>query len=140
MMDMMANPPSFLPNLNEADTGPFWAATAEHKLTYQVCRECSGVVFYPRAHCTHCTSTDLEWKESAGKGTLYTYSVVRDNRLPGFAELVPYVVAYVDLDEGFRMLTRIVEVDVDDVKIGSRLTVHWDDKEGLSLPEFELAS
>ena len=127
---------SVLPTTHDPDTGPFWAATAEHRLTYQVCRACSGVVFYPRAHCTHCTSTDLEWRDSAGSGTIYTYSIVRDNRVPGFAELVPYVVAYVDVDEGFRMLTRIVGVDVDAVHVGDRVQVRWNDQGEVSLPEF----
>lgn len=139
MNDLMKQVPSFLPSLDEPDTAPFWKATADHKLTYQVCTRCGGVVFYPRSHCTHCTSLELEWRESAGLGTLYTYSVVRDNRMPGFAELVPYAVAYVDLDEGFRMLTRLTNVDVDAIAIGSRVRVAWNDKEGLSLPEFEPA-
>lgn len=127
---------SALPSTREPDTGPFWAATAEHRLTYQVCRACSGVVFYPRGHCTHCTSTDLEWRGSTGQGTIYTYSIVRDNRVPGFAELVPYVVAYVDVDEGFRLMTRIVGVDVDQVHIGVRVQVRWNDQGEVSLPEF----
>lgn len=136
MTDMMMTVPSFLPDINEPDTGPFWKATAEHRLTYQVCDACSGIVFFPRSHCTHCTSTSLSWKESAGKGTLYTYSVVRDNRMPGFAELVPYAVAYIDVDEGFRILTRLADVDVDSLKIGSRMQVRWNDQGELSLPEF----
>lgn len=129
-----------LPSTEDPDTGPFWKATAEHRLTYQVCRDCGGVVFYPRGHCTHCTSTDLEWRDSAGRGAIYTYSVVRDNRMPGFAELVPYVVAYVDLDEGFRLLTRIVGVDVDQAVVGARVEVRWNDQGEVSLPEFAPAS
>lgn len=128
-----------LPTLDEPDTAPFWKSTAEHKLTYQVCAKCDGVVFYPRGHCVHCLSLELEWRESAGLGTLYTYSVVRDNRMPGFAELVPYAVAYVDLDEGFRMLTRLTNVDVDAVSIGTRVKVSWNDQGPVSLPEFEPA-
>lgn len=131
--------PSHLPSLDEPDTAPFWKSTAEHKLTYQVCTSCQGVVFYPRGHCVHCLSRELEWRESAGLGTLYTYSVVRDNRMPGFAELVPYAVAYVDLDEGFRMLTRLTNVDVDALSIGSRVKVSWNDQGTVSLPEFEPA-
>jgi len=135
--DIMGQMPTFLPSLDEPDTAQFWKSTVEHKLTYQVCTKCEGIVFYPRAHCVHCLSLDLEWRESAGMGTLYTYSVVRDNRMPGFAELVPYAVAYVDLDEGFRMLTRLTNVDVDAVSIGTRVRVAWNDKDTVSLPEFE---
>lgn len=137
----MTQPPSAapLPSLTEPDTGPFWKATAQHRLIYQVCRNCEGVVFYPRGHCTHCTSADLEWRQSDGRGAIYTHSVVRDNRQPGFAELVPYVVALVDLDEGFRMLSRIVDVDVDQVRIGDRVELRWNDQGEVSLPEFSSA-
>jgi len=78
-------------------------------------------------------------KESKGQGTVYTYSVVRLNRHPAFAPLGPYAVAYVDLDEGFRILTNVVNVadPTTDVKIGQRVKVTWDDQEsGISLPLF----
>lgn len=78
-------------------------------------------------------------KESAGEGTVYTYSVVRLNRHPAFAPLGPYAVAYVDLDEGFRILTNIVGVDdpLTDIKVGQRVKVAWEDQEsGISLPMF----
>lgn len=130
------------PRFPEPDTQPFWEATKEHRLTYQVCRACTKVVFYPRAHCPHCGGRDLEWRDSRGLGTVYTYSVVRLNRHPAFAELGPYAVAYVDLDEGFRMLTNIVGVQdpVKDVRIGMRVKVRWKDQEsGISLPMFEPA-
>ncbi len=130
------------PRFPEPDTQPFWEATKEHRLTYQTCRACSKVVFYPRAHCPHCGSRDLEWHDSKGFGTVYTYSVVRLNRHPAFADLGPYAVAYVDLDEGFRMLTNIVGVadPVKDVRIGMRVKVRWEDQEsGISLPMFEPA-
>lgn len=125
------------PSLTEADTGPFWRATAEHRLVYQRCNRCAGVTFYPRSHCTHCTSTSLSTCDSAGRGELYTYSVVRVNREPGFEALVPYIVAYVDLHEGFRLLTRIVGVEPNQVRIGMAVRLRWNDQVGFSLPEFE---
>ena len=62
---------------------------------------------------------------STGLGTVYTYSVVRQNRNPAFADLGAYVVAYVDLDEGFRMLTNVVGVanPLTDVTCGMRVRV-----------------
>ncbi len=126
------------PRFPEPDTQPFWDATKEHKLTYQVCAN-GHVIFYPRAHCPTCGSLDTTVKESAGEGTIYTYSVVRLNRHPAFAPLGPYAVAYVDLDEGFRILTNIVGITdpLTDVKIGQRVKVSWEDQEsGLSLPMF----
>jgi uncharacterized OB-fold protein len=129
-----------LPRFPEPDTQPFWEATKEHRLTYQKCNDCGNVVFYPRQHCTSCGSKNLSWHDSQGLGTVYSYSVVRQNRHPSFKDLGAYAVAYVDLDEGFRMLSNIVGVrdPVNDVKIGQRVKVQWEDQEGgqVSLPLF----
>src|SRR5205814_2313697 len=124
----------------EPDTQPFWDATKEHRLTYPTCDECSTVVFYPRRHCTSCGSNKLTWHESRGLGTVYTYSVVRQNRHPAFKDLGAYAVGYVDLDEGFRMMSNIVGVadPTTDIKIGQRVKIQWEDQgDGeVSLPMF----
>ncbi len=127
------------PRFPEPDTQAFWDATKEHKLTYGQCLGCSNIVFFPRAHCPACGGRDIATKESRGEGTVYTYSVVRLNRHPAFAPLGPYAVAYVDLDEGFRMMTNIVGVEdpTKDIKIGQRVKVQWEDQStGISLPMF----
>jgi uncharacterized OB-fold protein len=135
--------PVVLPRFPEPDTQPFWEATARHELTYQVCEECGKVVFYPRRHCPHCTSLDLTWRVSKGTGTIYTFSVVRRSQHPAFAHMVPYVIGWIDVDEGFRMMSHVKNVDPDDPKsgleIGARVRVHWIDHENVSLPAFELA-
>lgn len=126
-----------LPAFPEPDTEPFWAATRDHALRYQVCADCDGVVFYPRRHCTHCLGGTLSWRTSKGEGTLYTFSVVRRSGHPFFKERTPYVIAWVDLDEGFRMLSNIVGVeDLDRLQIGQRLRVDWEDHPSLALPLF----
>jgi len=124
------------PTLDEADTRPFWEATKQHELRYQTCDDCDGIVFYPRRHCPHCMSMKLSWKTSRGEGTVYTYTVIRQIGHPAFRELAPYVVAWIDLDEGFRMLSNVVGVDVDNVHIGQRVRVTWEDQDGVSLPLF----
>ena len=75
-----------MPQFPEPDTLPFWEATKNEKLKYQQCSMCNSVVFYPRFACTHCGSDELEWKDSKGEGEIYTYSVVRQNRNPAFAD------------------------------------------------------
>lgn len=128
-----------LPRFPEPDTQPFWDATKNHELKYQKCNDCNTVVFYPRAHCTNCGGDNLSWHTSKGEGTIYTYTVIRQNRHPAFRDLGAYAVAFVDLDEGFRMMTNIVGVNdpVNDVKIGQRVRVTWEDQEnGISLPMF----
>jgi hypothetical protein len=130
------------PRFPEPDTQPFWEATKSHELKYQVCAACSKVVFFPRRHCPACGSSETEWRTSKGAGTVYTYSVVRLNRHPAFRGLGAYAVAYVDLDEGFRILTNVTGVadPVKDVRIGMRVRVKWEDQEsGMALPLFEPA-
>jgi uncharacterized protein len=130
------------PRFPEPDTQPFWDATREHKLMYQVDKSTGDVVFYPRRHNPRNGSADLEWRESKGEGTVYTFSVVRQNRHPAFRDLGAYAVAYVDLDEGFRILTNIVGVDdpTTDIRIGQRVKLRWEDQEsGIALPMFEPA-
>jgi uncharacterized OB-fold protein len=124
-----------LPTFPEPDTEPFWTATAEHRLTYQVCLACGQVVFYPRRHCTCCTAGELEWRDSAGTGTVYTFTVIRRNGHPFFRARAPYVLGMIDLDEGFRMLAEI-DADPDTVHVDQRVTVGWEDHPGLSVPLF----
>ena len=129
------------PRFPEPDTQPFWDATRENKLMYQVCNGCSGVIFYPRAHCPSCGGLENTWKESTGNGTVYTYSVVMQSRHPAFKDLGPYAVAYVDLDEGFRLMSNIVNVKdpIHDISCGMKVKVFWH-KQGdgeISLPMFE---
>src|SRR5262249_56065240 len=96
------------PRFPEPDTQPFWEATKRHELTYQTCNKCNAVIFYPRSHCTKCGSGETTRRVSGGLGTVYTFTVIMQSRNPAFAELGAYAVAYVDLDEGFRIMTNIV--------------------------------
>ena len=131
-----------LPRFPEPDTEPFWEATKRHELVYQV-NDCGEVVFYPCKYCLACGSENTDWRVSKGEGEVYTFSVVMQSRHPAFADLGPYAVAYVDLDEGFRIMTNIVGVanPVEDIHCGMRVKVRWEDQgEGeVSLPMFEPA-
>jgi len=120
-----------MPRFPEPDTQPFWEATKNSELKYQQCNVCSEIIFYPRGACTNCGSSDWEWKTSKGEGTVYTYSVVRQNRNPAFADLGAYALAYIDLDEGFRMLSNVVGVanPLTDVKVGQRVKVQFEQQE-----------
>ncbi len=134
----MSDPKRPLPRADEPDTRAFWAATKDKEFRYQQCRDCDQIVFYPRRHCTGCTSGNLEWKVASGKGTVYTYSVVRQSYHPFFRNLVPYAVAWVDLEEGPRVLTNIVGVKdpLADVSIGQAVQLEWEEYEELSIPLF----
>lgn len=133
LTELMKRP---LPKLDEPDTGPFWEAARRHELVYQECDDCGEIVFFPRSHCTACLSRSLSWKASVGAGAIYTFSVVRINRHPAYSGMVPYVVAWVDLDEGFRMMTHIVDVAPEDITVGARVEVRWQDLDEVTLPVF----
>ena len=127
-----------LPSLDEVDTGGFWRATKDQVLNYQRCKSCGTVVWYPRAYPAQCMDGEIEVLESAGKGTIYSFSVVRQSYHPFFRNLVPYAVAYVDLDEGFRMLTNITGVTdpVAELHIGQAVKLVWEKHDKLSIPLF----
>ncbi|MFN0095760.1 MAG: Zn-ribbon domain-containing OB-fold protein [Dehalococcoidia bacterium] len=125
------------PRFPEPDTQHYWDGVKAGELRYQTCDDCGGKVnFYPSAHCQGCGSANMQWNVSKGFGKVYTYSVVRQNRIPGFVELGAYAVAYVDLDEGFRMLTNVV-VEGDptkEVQIGQRVKVEFEKQDSGDYP------
>jgi len=130
-----------LPNPNELDTGAFWQATKNGELGYQRCDDCNTVVFYPRRHCTGCLGSRLSWHVASGNASLYSFSVVRQSYHPFFRGRVPYAVAWVDLDEGPRLLTNIVGVKDPgkDLHIGQRLVLEWERHDALAIPLFRPA-
>ncbi len=105
----------------EAETQPFWDGASAGVLVIKVCKACGKHHFYPRPFCPHCWDTNVEWVEASGRATLYTFSIVRRNDLPPFPDRVPYVAAVVDLEEGPRMMTNVVECDLERLEIGMQL-------------------
>jgi uncharacterized OB-fold protein len=128
----MTGKPSPKPN---ADTAEFWAACNRGELTYQVCGDCGHVQFYPRALCTACQSGRLEWRTSAGRGEVHTFTV--NHRAPNeaFRQDAPYVIALVDLDEGFRMMMNVLDCPAEQVAIGMRVKVVFEDRDGQKIPQ-----
>jgi len=102
----------------------FFDAAANGKLVLKFCNACKQYHHYPRSHCPHCFSSDTEWMDAKGSGTIYTYSVLRRG-VP-----VPYCIAYVTLEEGVSMLTNIVDCDLDAVKIGMKVRVVFKPTDG----------
>jgi uncharacterized OB-fold protein len=91
----------------------------------QRCPGCKAFIYYPRVRCPHCLSDGLEWQRVSGRGTLYTYTVVRRASTRSFADN-PYVLAIVELEEGPRMTTNL-EAAPDRIKIGMPVTAYFDD-------------
>lgn len=107
--------------LATAISTPFWDGLKAGRVMLQQCNSCQGWVFYPRRHCSHCWSHDLDWKEVSGAGSLYTYTVARVPTLPEFASAEPQILAVVELDEGVRMNTTLIGLDPEQIEIGMRL-------------------
>ena len=82
---------------------------------------------YPRPFCPNCWSEDVAWQDVSGRGTVYTYSIVFRNDLPPFAEWGPYVPAVVELDEGPRLMTNIVDCEHDALSVGMPVEVAFRD-------------
>jgi len=135
----MNEPVRPLPRADEFDTREFWEGTKQREFRYQQCKQCDEVVFYPRRHCPGCTGGELIWKVSSGKGTVYTYSVVRQSYHPFFRNRVPYAVAWIDLEEGPRILSNVVggADPLSDVSIGMAVQVEWEEHESLNIPLFK---
>ena len=120
-------------------TRPFWDAAREPRLSIQRCRACVQNHFYPRELCPHCHSIFFFFFNDTATAEIYTYTIARKPAGPVFAADVPYVIALIALDEGPRMLTNIVTNDVEQVRIGDRVTVKFDDvTPELTLPKFTL--
>ena len=118
-------------------TEEFWKATKQHKLLIQECSDCQEKIFYPRKVCPECWSSNLGWSEASGKATVFSHTVTMDMVEPKFMEDLPYVLALVDLKEGVRMMTRIVDCDPEDVHIGMDVEVAFEDvTDEIALPMF----
>ena len=100
----------------------YWHSAAEGRLVLQRCTECGEFQFYPRSLCTSCAG-GTAWVEASGRGTLHTFTVIRQNKSRAFADLSPYAVGIVELEEGVRMMSNIVDCDLDTLEIGMPLEV-----------------
>lgn len=122
----------------DSDSRPFWEGLAQGELRIQRCVTCAKAVFYPRSICPYCHCDQLEWIVTSGKGTIYTYTVVHQ-AFGAFVEDVPFVVALVELEEGVRMMSRIVDAPRERVTIGAPVRVTFAGAgEELTLPYFHL--
>lgn len=120
-------------------TERFWEAAREGKLLVQVCQQCQARIFTPRKRCPECWSADLDWIESTGKGTLYSFTTAYAMVEPRFQDELPYTVAFVELAEGIRMMTRIVDCDPADLAIGMEVEVVFHTRGDFRLPYFRSA-
>jgi len=136
MSALPAKPPH--PNV---ETQRFWDGTAQGRIELPECDDCGFIAWYPRSICPDCQSTNMTWQTMSGNGTVYTFSVTRAGGGRAWKEHLPFVVAYVQLDEGPTMMTNIVDCDPDTVEVGMAVTAVFDDTgEGTSIVRFAPAT
>ena len=119
------------------DTRPYWDAARAGRLLVKRCADCGAAHFYPRPFCPRCWSSAVSWEEASGRAVLYTWSVVHHNDLPPFSDRLPYVAAVVDLAEGPRMMTNVVDCDEEQLRVGMPLQVAYREiAEHVTIPVF----
>ena len=117
-------------------TAPFWDAAADGRLLVQRCTGCGAAQHYPRAMCRECAGETV-WELCSGRGTVYTFSVVRQNSSPPFDALVPYVVAMIDIPEGARLMGNVTGCDAGAVRVGLEVEVWFEPiGDGVFLPQW----
>ncbi len=115
-------------------SAPYWEAATRGELVVQECAKCGHRQFYPRAVCTACGG-DPEWLTCSGRGTVHTFTVIRQNHAKPFRDELPYVVAMVELDEGPRMMGNLTGCEPDEVRIGLPVEVYFvHADEGVAVP------
>jgi len=118
----------------------FYSAARQRKLLIQYCTKCQKTIFYPKFFCPHCLGSELDWIESRGHGKLYSYTIVHSAAPEAFKLAVPYVIGVIDLDEGARMLSWIVECDHSDIQCDMAVQVTFKDLDDeVALPMFKPA-
>jgi len=129
--------PAPAPQIN-TETQAFWDATTQGRLLLPRCNSCGNVIWYPREFCPDCKTFGVTWFEASGKGTIYSFTINRRGQGP--FQGLSYVVAYVQLAEGPRMLTNIVDCDYETLKVGQPVElVFHDTGKGAALPRFRPA-
>lgn len=121
------------------ETAPFWSAAKDDRLLIPRCRSCARHYFYPRPFCPHCASADVEWHQVSGRGRLVSY-VINYRPVPPADPAVPQVVALVELDEGVRLLTNIVDTapTPDSLPLDAPVLVAFEERGEVKLPVFRL--
>jgi uncharacterized protein len=115
---------------------PFWEATRQRLFLLQWCTACHHAIFFPRDICPNCLGGSLEWRPSPGTGAVYSYTVEHHPQNPNLT--APYTIALIDLDEDVRMMSNVVGCDPQDVRIGMRVSITWEElSDGRNLPQFE---
>ena len=111
----------------------FWEGLQRSEVLIQHCSSCGHKQFYPRYLCTACGG-EPGWLSFDGEAVLYTYSIIRKHHQPPFKQMAPYIVAMIDLGDGVRMMSNLINCELQEVEIGMRLQPAFvEAREGLTV-------
>ena len=125
-----------IPDITEMNR-EYWEGAAAGELRIRHCNQCAARFRFAYLRCPECWSPDIGWRRVSGKGTVTNFSVVHQAPYPAFHDMVPYVLALVQLDEGVRMITNVVECDPVSVRVGMRVNVTFEQRGPVALPVFK---
>lgn len=100
------------------EMAPFWEAARRHHLVVERCMGCGTFRFPARDLCSRCLSREAEWAPVSGRGAIFSFAVMHQIYHPAFADAVPYAVVVVELEEGVRLVSNVVDCPLDALRIG----------------------
>lgn len=115
----------------------YWRAAEEGRFMIPYCRTTQQYFFPPRELSPHSFDDDWEYREASGRGTVFSYTVMNFSPVSAYEDDVPYVIALVELEEGPRMLTNLLNVDPAEVSVGDPVRVTFEKRDDRALPQFE---
>ncbi|MEE8338290.1 MAG: Zn-ribbon domain-containing OB-fold protein [Dehalococcoidia bacterium] len=125
----------------DEQTAPFWDYCRKGELRMQRCVQCGVFRHPPRAMCRHCGSMEAEWAAVSGRGAVYSYTVTHQPIHPALVDLVPHVAVLVELDEGVRLTSNVVDCAPDEIEIGMAVEVVFEQiNQEITLPKFRRVS
>ncbi len=124
-------------------TRPFWDAAKERRLVIQRCQDCSHLHHPPRPVCDACHSKTLTFEQVSGRGRIYSFSVMHQPNVAGFADELPYLNILIELEEQQRLflVSHLPDSEREHVRIGRKVEVYFEDVDAeLTLPKFKLVA
>jgi uncharacterized OB-fold protein len=116
-------------------SAPYWEGAKAHELRLQRCSDCGAWRFPPSERCGECLSVNYEWQAASGRGRVWSWIRMWQKYYPAFEAEIPYLVAYVELEEGPKIMTNLVGVSEEDIACDMAVEVVFDDV----TPEWTLA-